>query len=158
MNCFYHQNTAAVANCGGCGKGICRDCSYEMSSGSILCPSCFKGIIDFQISWLKNFKIRAIIGIILFIGFILMFLNKRGLDGIFWGIIIALFIASIPIANYVAGESPDPYVPTSFQSAGNLALFKFVVKFLIGPILLIKGIFEYRNVKKILASNQSLLK
>ena len=46
MNCFYHNDIQAVAQCkGGCGKYLCADC-YNANGGS--CPDCIKELAQFS--------------------------------------------------------------------------------------------------------------
>lgn len=39
MDCYYHQGTAAVGVCQGCGNAICGQCRMEMQ-GKVYCRSC----------------------------------------------------------------------------------------------------------------------
>ena len=40
MQCYNHPNTEAVAVCKHCHKGLCRNCSIEMSDGVVCSASC----------------------------------------------------------------------------------------------------------------------
>ena len=52
-----------------------------------------------------------------------------------------------------SGPTPDPYVPTSLESAGKLELLKFAIAFITSPIGLIRGIREYKIMKTAAESN-----
>ena len=39
MDCYYHDETAAVAVCRSCGKGLCRACGVDVEQG-VACPGC----------------------------------------------------------------------------------------------------------------------
>lgn len=40
MECFAHQNTAAVGVCKSCGKGVCRTCAVQVDRGLACSESC----------------------------------------------------------------------------------------------------------------------
>lgn len=42
MNCYYHPDRPAVAQCVDCGKGLCQECASRNSKNIPLCPSCAK--------------------------------------------------------------------------------------------------------------------
>ena len=153
MNCFYHPNTSAVATCRDCGKAICRDCTTEMKDGSLLCPSCLESLGLYQLNWLKKFKKRLIVGGIIGAAFLFLVIKEAGTAGILWGFIIGFFIACLPVSYFVSGETPDPYVPTSLESAGKLELLKFSISFITSPIGLIKSIGKYKRMKAAAESN-----
>ena len=48
MNCYYHPDRPAVAQCGTCGKGICKECFDEFQEYRInaipCCPECWNVI------------------------------------------------------------------------------------------------------------------
>ena len=158
MNCYYHPNTPAVATCRDCGKAICKDCTTEMSNGDLLCPSCLKSLGYYQLNWLKRFKKRLITGGILGVMFAYLIIKEAGTAGIIWGLVIGFFIACLPVAYFVSGPTPDPYVPTSLESAGKLELLKFAIAFITSPIGLIRGIREYKIMKAAAESNLKIKK
>ena len=153
MNCYHHPNTPAVATCRDCGKAICKDCTTEMSNGDLLCPSCLKSLGYYQLNWLKRFKKRLITGGILGVIFAYIIIKEAGTAGIIWGLVIGFFIACLPVAYFVSGPTPDPYVPTSLESAGKLELLKFGISFITSPIGLIRGLSEYKKMKAAAESN-----
>ena len=153
MNCFYHPNTSAVATCRDCGKAICRDCTTEMKDGSLLCPSCLESLGLYQLNWLKKFKKRLIAGGIIGAAFLFLVIKEAGTAGILWGFIIGFFIACLPVAYFVSGPTPDPYVPTSLESAGKLELLKFGIAFITAPFGLIGGIRQYKRMKAAAENN-----
>ena len=153
MNCFYHPNTSAVATCRDCGKAICRDCTTEMEDGSLLCPSCLESLALYQLNWLKKFKKRLIAGGILGVMSAYLIIKEAGTAGIIWGLVIGFFIACLPVAYFVSGPTPDPYVPTSLESAGKLELLKFGIAFITAPFGLIGGIRQYKIMKAAAESN-----
>ena len=138
MNCYHHPNTSAVATCRDCGKAICKDCTTEMSNGDLLCPSCLKSLGYYQLNWLKRFKKRLITGGILGVMFAYLIIKEAGTAGIIWGLVIGFFIACLPVAYFVSGPTPDPYVPTSLESAGKLEILKFDIAFIKSHIGLIR--------------------
>lgn len=153
MNCYYHPNTPAVATCRDCGKAICRDCVTEMTNGDLLCPSCLESLGYYQLNWLKKFKKRIIAGGILGGIFLFFMIKELGTAGIIWGLIIGFFLFCLPVSYFVFGETPDPYVPTSLESAGKLELLKFSISFITSPIGLIKSIDKYKRMKAAAESN-----
>ena len=153
MNCYYHPNTPAVATCRDCGKAICRDCATEMTNGDLLCPSCLESLGYYQLNWLKKFKKRIIAGGILGGIFLFFMIKELGTAGIIWGLIIGFFLFCLPVSYFVFGETPDPYVPISLESAGKLELLKFSISFITSPIGLIKSIGKYKRMKAAAESN-----
>ncbi len=153
MNCFYHPNTPAVATCRDCGKAICRDCATEMTYGDLLCPSCLESLAHYQLNWLKKFRKRLITGGIMGTAILFAIIKEAGTAGILWGLIIGFFVACLPVSYFVSGETPDPYVPTSLESAGKLELLKFGISFITSPIGLIKGISQYKKIKAAAENN-----
>lgn len=153
MNCYYHPDTPAVATCRDCGKAICKDCTTEMTNGDLLCPTCLKSLGYYQLNWLKKFKKRLITGGIFGAIVLYIFIKEGGTAGIIWGVVLGFFVACLPVSYFVTGEVPDPYVPTSLESAGKLELLKFGVAFIMSPFGLIKGIREYKRMKEAAESN-----
>ena len=124
-----------------------------MEDGSLLCPSCLESLGLYQLNWLKKFKKRLIAGGIIGAAFLFLVIKEAGTAGILWGLIIGFFLFCLPVSYFVFGETPDPYVPTSLESAGKLELLKFGISFITSPIGLIKGISQYKRMKAAAENN-----
>ena len=61
MNCYYHQERAAVAQCGKCGKGLCQECidktEYTFDEKA-MCRDCNRQTIDFLLEDDKKEKME----------------------------------------------------------------------------------------------------
>lgn len=64
MNCYYHQERAAVAQCGKCGKGLCQECINKTEytfDEKAMCRDCNRQTIDFLLEDDKKEKNKLII-------------------------------------------------------------------------------------------------
>lgn len=55
MDCYYHDETAAVAVCRSCGKGLCRACGVDVGQG-VACAGCeadARQLIEYMQSHMK---------------------------------------------------------------------------------------------------------
>lgn len=155
MRCFYHDVDAA-ASCNRCGKGLCRDCTITMDNGEVICRDCFQGIINGQKSMAaqvdRRFNIGKVLGVIAFV-FALFKLDAS----IIGALIIALWVASWPISIFFSNKTDDPYVATSWESAGNLILGKLFIAIIGSPFIAIPAINGQKKRKSIIAKNEALL-
>ena len=157
MKCFNHPDQDAVVTCNHCGKGLCADCTIEMESGGNCCPDCFGSFVNYQkgllasLRWRLFFFIGVIVCMIIYAFFSVESFTIEVLRTV---VIISMFIGSIPIGFYYMKGAPDPYMPTSLQSAGKLVIFNLIVKCIFGPIFVIKAIFDYKKISKAKKDNE----
>jgi hypothetical protein len=59
MNCFEHRQSAAVAACRCCGKGLCPDCVQETGPTSIVCGAACAEEVKRQLD-LQNLAARQV--------------------------------------------------------------------------------------------------
>lgn len=86
MNCITHTNEPAVAQCGSCGSGLCKDCvdhSAYTIDNKPLCKDCniklAQELIDTNNSILSSSKIKLIItGVFFVIGAIMFLIGLAG--------------------------------------------------------------------------------
>ena len=143
MECHYHPDLKAVTTCKKCGEPICRNCSIEMTSGDIWCYSCLKKREEERLKILKKFRIVAIIGVILWVLVLFLNIKEHGTGGIIRGLIIGFLVACLPISYFYNSnlvESPEA-VKTS-------VIIKFIVKFILGPFILVKAIKFYKFLEE----------
>ena len=165
MMCFNHPNRDAVVSCNQCGKGLCRDCTIELN-GQNYCLNCFEGFVKYQKKLLFSLNWRIIFFIVFFImgiiGAIIEFTQTENYvfenSNAIPNIIFFLIIGSIPIGFYYMRGTPDPYVPISYKSAGILMLGNLILKSILGPIFMIKAIYDYFKIKKAKTQNELLIK
>ena len=72
-------------------------------------------------------------------------------------LIIGLWVASWPVAIFFSNKTDDPYVATSWESAGNLMLGKLVIAIIGSPFIAIPAIIGQKKRKSIIANNEALL-
>ena len=143
MECHYHPDVKAVTTCKKCGKPICRNCSIEMTSGDIWCYSCLKKREEERLKILKKFRIVAIIGVILWVLVLFLNIKEHGTGGIIRGLIIGFLVACLPISYFYNSnlvESPE--------AAKTSVIIKFIVKFILGPFILVKAIKFYKFLEE----------
>ena len=143
MECHYHPDLKAVTTCKICGQPICEQCSIEMTGGDIWCYSCFKKREEKRVKILRNFRIVAIIGVILWILVLFLNIKEHGTGGIIRGLIIGFLVACLPISYFYNSnlvESPEV--------AKTSVIIKFIVRFILGPLILIKAIKFYKFLEE----------
>lgn len=150
MKCFNHNDRDAVVSCNQCSKGLCQDCVIRIGDNNY-CPQCFKTILNYQKKLVSSLRWRLI-----FFGLLFVF-------GIFCGIVnhkeffanwyICVVIGTLPIAFYYMKGTPDPYVPTSLESAGGLMLLHLAIACLLGPFFAVKGFLNYRALVSTVENN-----
>ena len=131
MECFNHVGAPSVAACEECHKHLCRICAVDLGS-FVLCPTCFSNFIAMQEQHIRSLRRRFIVGIVLVVLFVLPYVRGIGsFSDLIELLLLALWILSFPISLYMMRGAPDPYVPTSFSAAGNLALFHWFAAIMI---------------------------
>ena len=143
MECHYHPDVKAVTTCKKCGEPICKNCSIEMTGGDIWCYSCLKKREEERIKILKKFRIIAIIGVILWILVLFLNIKEHGTGGIIRGLIIGFLVACLPISYFYNSnlvESPE--------AAKTSVIIKFIVRFILGPFILVKAIKFYKFLEE----------
>ena len=143
MECHYHPDLKAVTTCKICGQPICEQCSIEMTGGDIWCYSCFKKREEKRVKILRNFRIVAIIGVILWILVLFLNIKEHGTGGIIRGLIIGFFVACLPISYFYNSNMME-----SPEAAKTSIIIKFIVRFILGPLILIKAIKFYKFLEE----------
>ena len=143
MECHYHPDLKAVTTCKICGQPICKQCSISMASGDIWCYSCFKKREEKRVKILRNFRIVAIIGVILWILVLFLNIKEHGTGGIIRGLIIGFFVACLPISYFYNSNMME-----SPEAAKASVIIKFIVRFILGPLILIKAIKFYKFLEE----------
>ena len=143
MECHYHPDVKAVTTCKICGEPICNKCSISMTGGDIWCYSCFKKREEKRVKILRNFRIVAIIGVILWILVLFLNIKEHGTGGIIRGLIIGFFVACLPISYFYNSNMME-----SPEAAKASVIIKFIVRFILGPLILIKAIKFYKFLEE----------
>ena len=143
MECHYHPDVKAVTTCKICGEPICNKCSISMTGGDIWCYSCFKKREEKRVKILRNFRIVAIIGVILWILVLFLNIKEHGTGGIIRGLIIGFFVACLPISYFYNSNMME-----SPEAAKTSVIIKFIVRFILGPLILIKAIKFYKFLEE----------
>lgn len=73
------------------------------------------------------------------------------------GLIIGVLMATFPIGLFAMKNSPDPYVPVSYEGLGKILLLKWGIAFILGPIFAIISIFTYMNTLNSIKADEALL-
>lgn len=154
MNCYYHADRQAVAQCIDCGKGLCSECASHYDK-----PICMDCVMN-RNQELKSsaFKSLAslIIGIVL--GIVFYIINKSGSDGpteftLFTAIIFGIEIAGIPVGWKALNKiTPNMFIWLPLAGWVIYYVVKFVLALLIGiiavPVKTIKGFVQYSKAVK----------
>lgn len=128
MNCYYHPDRPAVAQCADCGKGLCTECASRNSKKIPLCPTCAKKRL------MK--AIRA--GVVYFVILIVLYYIGEAL-GTYkgqkdWGWI---FISIWTGLSLMSGRFEIPLIVTLVSPTAGclLNIFKFLLAMVLGMIL-----------------------
>ena len=62
MNCFYHPEKEAVAQCTECNKGLCNECATRFNKP--ICDSCARKVLKSQLSY---YWTPLIVSVVLFV-------------------------------------------------------------------------------------------
>jgi hypothetical protein len=156
MNCFYHPEQTAVAQCGDCGKGLCTSCASLFSPP--VCKACFNRRVNFSRSEIiKEMLITFGFGAIL-----TFFLLKGGMFQLDFSsypksavlmTILTFYAVSGIIPGWKALTAITPHVFLSLPLLGWLFYFliKFILAFFVGfvalPIRAIRNVIKLNTLK-----------
>ena len=152
MKCFYHNDRDANVICKNCNKAICSDCTVNLE-GEMYCPNCFSNVIEYQKKYLSKLKIRYIVGGVLAAFFFFGLIGYNPGEAMILGIGLGTF----PIGLFAMKNSPNPYVPVSYEGLGKLLLLKWLIAFVFGPVFAIISIFTYIKTSNTIKNNEALL-
>ena len=152
MKCFYHNDRDANVICKNCNKAICSDCTVNLE-GEMYCPDCFSTVIEYQKKYLSKLKIRYIVGGALAAFFFFGLIGYNPGEAMILGIGLGTF----PIGLFAMKNSPNPYVPVSYEGLSKLLLLKWLIAFVFGPIFAIISIFTYIKTSNTIKNNEALL-
>ena len=152
MKCFYHNDRDANVICKNFNKAICSDCTVNLE-GEMYCPNCFSTVIEYQKKYLSKLKIRYIVGGVLAAFFFFGLIGYNPGEAMILGIGLGTF----PIGLFAMKNSPNPYVPVSYEGLGKLLLLKWLIAFVFGPIFAIISIFTYIKTSNTIKNNEALL-
>ena len=152
MKCFYHNDRDANVICKNCNKAICSDCTVNLE-GEMYCPDCFSTVIEYQKKYLSKLKIRYIVGGVLAAFFFFGLIGYNPGEAMILGIGLGTF----PIGLFAMKNSPNPYVPVSYEGLSKLLLLKWLIAFVFGPIFAIISIFTYIKTSNTIKNNEALL-
>lgn len=168
MNCYYHQEKPAAAQCGKCGKGLCQECvdkSEYTWDNKAVCRDCNKAIMDELLAQSQKEKTMLIIkSVIILVFLILGLIIYFGGDDVFTAMVIA-GIGGIPTAwkltKRTEREKALDEVDDHFSNDGGLmnmfirGLVRIIIVVLFGaiaaPILLIVNIVRFSKLNKEIA-------
>lgn len=160
MKCFNHPERDAVTTCSGCNKGLCQDCTISVSQGSY-CPNCFEDLIKYQKGLLFSLTWRIAFFVVFFVfgvgGAVYGYCTVENYRDAIPNIAVCSVIGSVPLSFYYMKGTPNPYVPTSFKSAGILMIFNLVIRCILGPIFVLKAAYDYSVVRKAKKNNEFVL-
>ena len=71
--------------------------------------------------------------------------------------ILGIGLGTFPIGLFAMKNSPNPYVPVSYEGLGKLLLLKWLIAFVFGPIFAIISIFTYIKTSNTIKNNEALL-
>ena len=152
MKCFYHNDRDANVICKNCNKAICSDCTVNLE-GEMYCPDCFSTVIEYQKKYLSKLKIRYIVGGVLAAFFFFGLIGYNPGEAMILGIGLGIF----PIGLFAMKNSPNPYVPVSYEGLSKLLLLKWLIAFVFGPVFAIISIFTYIKTSNTIKNNEALL-
>lgn len=130
MNCYYHPEEPAVAQCADCGKGLCPECASRNSKKIPLCPTCAKKRLTKAV--LAGIVYFVVLAIVYYIGYkIGMSSNNHDAS---WG---WLFVSVWTGLGLMSGKFEIPLL-ASLVSPGTgcvLGIIKIIIALIIGFIL-----------------------
>jgi tetratricopeptide (TPR) repeat protein len=93
MNCFYHPQVYATAQCKYCGKGVCPDCTYD-AAGDIYCYDDAKSSAEHDLAIARSENTAALALTVVFtimaaLGVIFQMVNDPALGVFFWTVPLA---------------------------------------------------------------------
>lgn len=131
MNCYYHPDRPAVAQCVDCGKGLCQECASRNKKKIPLCPDCAKKRLTKAIG--AGVVYFIVLGIIYIIGYEV---GTRSNNHESFGY---LFMAIWTGLSLMSGKFEVPVLATFLAPTAGclLTIVKFVLATVIGVILCI---------------------
>jgi hypothetical protein len=158
MNCFYHPEQPAVAQCSGCGKGLCLSCASRFSSPA--CKTCFNRGINFARSEIVK-ELLITFGLGLALTFCLLKGNiikidfsERPSDAIVM-ILILFYTTSGIVAGWQTLTRITPSIFLFLPIIGWILYFslKLVLSFYVGlvmlPVRTTRNIFKLAKLKTV---------
>lgn len=145
MNCYYHPERPAVAQCVDCGKGLCQECASMNAKSIPVCPSCAKRRLRKGIFMDLTYLIVLII--VYIIGYHVG-MNTEKHENLGY-----MFVAIWTGLGLMSGKFEVPFgAAFCFQTAGCMMLaLKFLLAMVVGtvftiPIVLWKIYCLIRNI------------
>jgi uncharacterized protein (DUF983 family) len=146
MNCFYHPDRPAVAQCSACGKGLCSFCAPQFSPPT--CTACFNG----RIKYARSGVTRELLVMYGFGTILTFFLMKSDIEELrrIWEhsnvpilyiaviTIFMLYITSGIVAGWKALTSVTPQIFLFLPLLGWVFYFliKLILAFFVGLVML----------------------
>lgn len=151
MDCQYHPGYKAIKTCEQCGAPVCQRCAIDITGGHTICHSCFMKGEERDAKWLRNFKIIAIIGILLFLYILYLGISKKGSSLLLRSIIVGGFVGSFPMAYF--------YMKTAVPEAQKAQIEKgiqIITTLIIGPFLVYRAVQYYKMLENRLKRNKEI--
>ena len=155
MFCFNHNETGAVQQCEGCGKGLCRECVTLFSLP--ICSECNHSLACEELG--KRISTIVFSAILFIIPFFVA-------DGFSSKLIFGYIFGSLPWGYqfmgsfYDAAYSKVKVIFTKKEDAGNHILKQVLIGLLLGPFVapfaIIKTILRIRQLKQIKTDIESM--
>lgn len=160
MNCFYHNDRPAVAQCVECGKFLCTECASKRTP--VVCDGCAEEITQaYQTNekiskekFKKSVKIAAIIGALMGIYMILEALGGGSIAGAILMIPVGLAMVVICAGLPFGWRSFNKYRQKLnfiliLPIAGWIFYFslKLTYSFMVGWLLMIKSLLQYKEIR-----------
>ncbi len=151
MECQYHPGYKAVKTCEKCGAAICKTCAIDMIGGHTICHSCFMKGEERDAKWLRNFKIIAIVGILLFLYILYLGISKKGSSVLLRAIIVGIFVGSLPMSYFYVKTVISENMKTQASKR-----IQFISNLIIGPLLFYRAIQYYKMLENRLKRNKEI--
>lgn len=131
MNCYYHPDRPAVAQCADCGKGLCQECANRNSKKIPLCPDCAKKRLRKGIR--SGVVYFVVLAIVYFIGYKVGMSTNNHENWGYW------FMALWTGLSLMSGKFEIPLLATILAPTAGcfLMVFKLILALVIGIILTI---------------------
>lgn len=130
MNCYYHPQHPAVAQCAGCGKGLCTECASRNTKKVPLCPSCAKKSLEKSIR--AGIVYFVVLGLTYYVGRTIG-LNTNNHDAS-WG---WMFVSVWTGLSLMSGKFEVPLLVSLLSPTAGCALnaVKLILAIVIGALL-----------------------
>lgn len=162
MNCKFHPTAEAVATCGICGVGMCKECSAGAFAGTVdeekpVCLECCLKEIETKVilrkSYLDTMKFKNIFASI-FIGLSVLFIVLMNIFEKRFSVYITLAIVFWFLSGLIQtwkhekdkGSIKSIFWEDSNDDGGSF-FWKIVFYVFAGPVMLIKNFIEYPKLK-----------